>query len=896
MTASTGGFVDLRVHRATESSHSDDSIWPSFTDIMMVVVMIFLMASVIFMIRNLQLGEDIQRASQAESQALEESVSLRERALYLSEIIEQTKQELSLTEDRRAEFEALSEARGLRISELEIQTADLYQTQQRLNAEVAALNDSLNDIRGERDTLTDRISSMNLTIADLNTLIDSRTGELNSLQADFLEKQDQLLSLEEQLTERGGELDNLQAALAGMRALEADLREQIALLEEVKSDSELQIQNLIAESGLKDEQIARLSESARQQSDELAARLTELETLEQAHRESLASIETLRADLFDRDAELENLKLASAQLQGVVAQLQTVKAEQGQTIESQIETQAQLRESLTRREAEVLELEREQARIRLELDSALGELQAVRLSSAALSESQLADIAELTETQAESNLTIERQQQELASLQALYAERLAELDQIETDYIERERELARTKSQLDSALGELQQVRVSSAALSESQLADIAELTEAQAESNLTIERQQQELASLQALYAERLVELDQVEADYIERERELARTKSQLDSVLDELQQVRLSSAALSESQLADIARLTDSQTQDTRTIERQEQELSSLRTLYDERLAELAQIESDFIERERELARLQEQLASTVSLLDSAQQNLLQRDTEIQSLNVQVAALGDEVEVLASTDEDSKSTIKQLLDEKIKNQNQILQQRQQLVSLEQDVQRMRIENDALTRELSFSRQLQADRQQQIETLQTVMAQLSSDLKSRDERLEGLQAEKEQLFQTGVRTDQEILELRQAYQERLAELSNLQSALASRSGEVEQLQGEIVELKEERQLMLRPARSPVNRYVVEIFYTKSDAGDFVYQYRLPDERSATNVSRAELESLLERLMNERPEGLYTKVIFPDENQLTFSEAWNFTQYIQANYDYYSNQ
>ena len=91
MTGNSGGFVDLRVHRATESSHSDDSIWPSFTDIMMVVVMIFLMASVVFMLRNIQLGQDMELASEARSQAMMETESYVRELLILLKLLNKPK-------------------------------------------------------------------------------------------------------------------------------------------------------------------------------------------------------------------------------------------------------------------------------------------------------------------------------------------------------------------------------------------------------------------------------------------------------------------------------------------------------------------------------------------------------------------------------------------------------------------------------------------------------------------------------------------------------------------------------------------------------------------------------------------------------------------------------------
>ncbi len=799
---STGGFIDLRVHRATESSHSDDSIWPSFTDIMMVVVMIFLMSSVIFMLRNVQLDEDIERATVAESMAVQETESLRERTAYLAEIIAQTKKQLSLTELQRQELKTLSEVRGVRISELEVETAQLFQTQQQLNVEVTGLNQRLEQIRGERNSLTERISSMNTTIEQLNELIDTKSAEYDTLHANFQQKQNTLRLVEERLDSRNRDLENLSASLAQLEDLEASQRGQIATLEQIKAERELQIQNLVAESGLKDEQIARLTETRRHLSASLTARLGELEVLQQTYRESLASIESLQAQLQERSAQLQDQTLASAQLQGVVEQLESVKTEQGETIEFQVETQAQLREELSRRVAQVSELER-----------------------------QL----------------------------------LAKSDQF-TQLTAREASL----------------------------MADFETLSASHFENTQVIENQERQIQTLRDQIAQQLANLDDAQRAIESQATQLTEVREQQVATLNELEQERRLNEQLKQQQSDQIASMTEQLSVNEQTAEQQTQQIESLKVRYAERLAELNRVEADFKERKLEVTRLQEQLTSMIEQLDSLQTALSVRDTQISTLNVQIGALDDEVDWLSASEKELKEQIIQLLNEKSEHQDEIAQQRQELQGLEDEIRRVTIENDDFRRELEYSRQLQADRQQQLVTLQTVMQQLSQDLKARDERLESLRSENDRLLKTEIRGDRQITQLRQAYQERLKELNNLQQALASRSGEVEQLQSELVEFEHERELMLRPARSPANRFVVEVFFSKSDSGDAIYQYRLPGQSATNRVSRDELENLLERLKNERSEGLYTKIIFPDEDRLSFSEAWDFTQHIHSNYDYYS--
>ena len=59
-------FVDLR------SKHLDsESFWPSFTDIMMVVVIIFLLTSMLLMVKNWELLDQLRNSMAAEEQAEE---------------------------------------------------------------------------------------------------------------------------------------------------------------------------------------------------------------------------------------------------------------------------------------------------------------------------------------------------------------------------------------------------------------------------------------------------------------------------------------------------------------------------------------------------------------------------------------------------------------------------------------------------------------------------------------------------------------------------------------------------------------------------------------------------------------------------------------------------------
>jgi len=84
-------FIDLR-----SGNLSSESFWPSFTDIMTVVVMIFLITSVILMVRNFELIDQLRTSLLAEQQASEMIRSTTEVNATLEEQLAQVQHEVSV--------------------------------------------------------------------------------------------------------------------------------------------------------------------------------------------------------------------------------------------------------------------------------------------------------------------------------------------------------------------------------------------------------------------------------------------------------------------------------------------------------------------------------------------------------------------------------------------------------------------------------------------------------------------------------------------------------------------------------------------------------------------------------------------------------------------------------
>ncbi|MEA3411354.1 MAG: hypothetical protein U9R74_07425 [Pseudomonadota bacterium] len=124
-------------------------------------------------------------------------------------------------------------------------------------------------------------------------------------------------------------------------------------------------------------------------------------------------------------------------------------------------------------------------------------------------------------------------------------------------------------------------------------------------------------------------------------------------------------------------------------------------------------------------------------------------------------------------------------------------------------------------------------------------------------------------------------------------ELARLRQADEGANRQLADLQGEYDRLKVSYDKLVRPARTAQGKHVVEVRYVKS-GGKSRIGYREVD-RSATlaPVSREELDRRLGRLKQQYGDGLYVKIIIPEDSGLSYSEAWNFTKTLLNRYDYY---
>ena len=158
------GFVDLRLNRRQKI---DEGFWPSFTDIMTVVVMIFLMGMVVVLLQNIEVTNNMKSALLEKQKATELAKSTSQEKNLVSSRLSEAEEELArlrmmiiLANDQRKAMEKqLSEASQElqlltnRFTGLQEQHAEIQQQKQQADTELADKTQLLASIEAQLEEL-----------------------------------------------------------------------------------------------------------------------------------------------------------------------------------------------------------------------------------------------------------------------------------------------------------------------------------------------------------------------------------------------------------------------------------------------------------------------------------------------------------------------------------------------------------------------------------------------------------------------------------------------------------------------------------------------------------------------------------------------------------------------
>jgi len=218
------------------------------------------------------------------------------------------------------------------------------------------------------------------------------------------------------------------------------------------------------------------------------------------------------------------------------------------------------------------------------------------------------------------------------------------------------------------------------------------------------------------------------------------------------------------------------------------------------------------------------------------------------------------------------------------------------------------------------------AQAQYQLSMLRMQLMQAQETAAQQGKLMQALRAEKRQLqenlgtanerlhIQEGQlkRANEALASLQQQYQEQGQELKGLKDSISDleaqnlrQSQRINSLleadsssQQQILVMKDEYDILkkkydklVKPARSPKGRHVVEVRY-KKQGGKYLIQFRDSDG-TLQPVTRKQLDARLSRLKSAHPGQLYIKIIIPADSGLSYAEAWKFMKSTLEKYDYY---
>lgn len=159
-------FVDLR-----QGHLSSESFWPSFTDIMMVVVIIFLLTSMLLMVKNWELLDQLRNSMAAEEQAVK--------------IINDTSQENATLEEQLAHAQN-------EVSMLRMQLLQASEQQNQLNIELENKDKQIVIVLSDNEQLKSAVNKNEHQIANLSSQVAAMNDNLSQLNIDVEQKQNAL--------------------------------------------------------------------------------------------------------------------------------------------------------------------------------------------------------------------------------------------------------------------------------------------------------------------------------------------------------------------------------------------------------------------------------------------------------------------------------------------------------------------------------------------------------------------------------------------------------------------------------------------------------------------------------------------------------------------------------
>lgn len=227
------GFVDLRLNH---SSQDEESFWPSFTDIMMVIVLIFLLAMLTLLLKNMDLVQQLRNSLEAERTATMQARSTTDINTQLSQRLQHLEEEA-----------AMLRMRLIDLGEENTHTLAQLQASQQSNTD---LKTALAALTIRHDTIVAEKNELEKNKAELAATLLQREQDLKERQQQYQLSLDQIAELKNASSAQLDRLKQIEAEYASLevkynkliRPARSSLGKYVVMVRYHKQDGQLAIE------------------------------------------------------------------------------------------------------------------------------------------------------------------------------------------------------------------------------------------------------------------------------------------------------------------------------------------------------------------------------------------------------------------------------------------------------------------------------------------------------------------------------------------------------------------------------------------------------------------------------------------------------------------------------
>lgn len=192
----------------------EENFWPSFSDVMMVILMTFLLVTVAVLLSNTRLLQDLRSNIAAKDQARQEVASTLKENATLEEQLDYYRRQLNSTETELMRSEELVEKTQADLKEAKALAATQASSLAARATELKAVQTNLSTATATSERLqaelTQTRQAQEAEATQLRTELKQAQDNLSKSQAENIEKETTLSSLRTQMEENRKELESLE--------------------------------------------------------------------------------------------------------------------------------------------------------------------------------------------------------------------------------------------------------------------------------------------------------------------------------------------------------------------------------------------------------------------------------------------------------------------------------------------------------------------------------------------------------------------------------------------------------------------------------------------------------------------------------------------------------------